>query len=163
MWITCRLLWCFYQLFGLSFWRHPFTAQEPLVSKWCNAIFLQICSDEETNSSTSWMAWGLVQFKQILFLGELFLKYVMLMVDRHQKWFLEILDCQKTLLATSCNMHPALLSNSDVNPSQQGHKTAYMSAAVRWKLPELWVLWFREFISFLVCIPHVRGKLSWQT
>ncbi len=26
-WITCRLLWCFYQLFGLI---------DPLVSKWCN-------------------------------------------------------------------------------------------------------------------------------
>ncbi len=45
VWITCGLLWCFYQLFGLSFWRHPFTAEDPLVSKW----FLQICSDEETN------------------------------------------------------------------------------------------------------------------
>ncbi len=54
-WITCGLLWCFYQLFGLSFWRHPFTAEDPLVSKWCNATFLQICSDEETNSSTSRM------------------------------------------------------------------------------------------------------------
>ncbi len=41
MWITCRLLWCFYQLFGLSSWRHPFTAEDPLVSKWCrNAKFL---------------------------------------------------------------------------------------------------------------------------
>ncbi len=40
------LLWCFYyQLFGLSFWRHPFTAEHPLLSKWCNATF-QICSDE---------------------------------------------------------------------------------------------------------------------
>ncbi len=38
----CGLLWCFYQLFGLSFWRHPFTAKHPLVSKWCNATFLQI-------------------------------------------------------------------------------------------------------------------------
>ncbi len=36
----------FYQLFGLSFWRHPFTVEDPLVSKWCNAKFLQICSDE---------------------------------------------------------------------------------------------------------------------
>ncbi len=26
VWITCVLLWCFYHLFGLSFWRHPFTA-----------------------------------------------------------------------------------------------------------------------------------------
>ncbi len=36
----CGLLWCFYQLFALSFWRHPFTAEEPFVSKWCNATFL---------------------------------------------------------------------------------------------------------------------------
>ncbi len=38
----CGLLWCFYQLFGLSFWRHPFTADDPLMSKWWNATFLQI-------------------------------------------------------------------------------------------------------------------------
>ncbi len=35
----CGLLWCFYQLFGLLFWRHPFTAENPLASKWCNATF----------------------------------------------------------------------------------------------------------------------------
>ncbi len=62
VWITCGLLWCFYQLFGLSFWWHPFTAEDPLVSKWCNVTFLQICSDEETNSSTSWMAWEWANF-----------------------------------------------------------------------------------------------------
>ncbi len=55
------LLWCIYQLFGLSFWRHPFTAEDPLVSKWCNATFLQICSHEQTNS---WMAWGWAHFFQ---------------------------------------------------------------------------------------------------
>ncbi len=51
----CGLLWvwCFNQLFELSFWRHPFTVEDPLVSKWCNATFVQICSYEETNSSTS--------------------------------------------------------------------------------------------------------------
>ncbi len=38
----CGLLWCFYQLFGLSFWRHPFTAEDPLLRQWCNATFLQI-------------------------------------------------------------------------------------------------------------------------
>ncbi len=47
-WISCGLLWCFHQLFRLSFWRHPFTAEDPLVSKWCNAKVLQICSREET-------------------------------------------------------------------------------------------------------------------
>ncbi len=41
--------WCFYQLFGLSFWRHPFTAEDPLVRKWCNAKLLQICLDGEKN------------------------------------------------------------------------------------------------------------------
>ncbi len=39
MWITCALLWCFYEFFGLSFWRHPFTAENLLVRKWCNAKF----------------------------------------------------------------------------------------------------------------------------
>ncbi len=32
VWITCVLLRCFYQL---SFWRHPFTAEDPLVKLWC--------------------------------------------------------------------------------------------------------------------------------
>ncbi len=45
--IHTYILWCFNQLFELSFWRHPFTAGDPLVSKWCNAEFLQICSNEE--------------------------------------------------------------------------------------------------------------------
>ncbi len=37
----CGLLWCFYQLFGLSFWRHPFTAEHPLLRHWCRDTFLQ--------------------------------------------------------------------------------------------------------------------------
>ncbi len=52
--ITCGLLWCFYQLFGLSFWRHPFTAEDPLVSKWCNAEFLQLFSAVETHLHLGW-------------------------------------------------------------------------------------------------------------
>ncbi len=51
---SCGLMWCFIS----CFWRHPFTAEDPLLSKWCSANFLQIWSDEETNSSTSWMTWG---------------------------------------------------------------------------------------------------------
>ncbi len=30
----------------LSLWRHPFTAKDPLVSKWCYCTFLKICSHE---------------------------------------------------------------------------------------------------------------------
>ncbi len=44
VWITCGLLWCFYQLFGVSFWRHPFTAEHPFLRHFSK-------SDEETNSS----------------------------------------------------------------------------------------------------------------
>ncbi len=65
VWITCGLLWCFYQLFGLLFWRHPFTAEDPLLSKWWSDEFLQIDSHEETNSFTSWMAWGRVHLQKV--------------------------------------------------------------------------------------------------
>ncbi len=69
MWFTCGLLWCFYLLFGLSFWRHPFTADDPLVSKWCNAKFPQICSDKEANSSTFRTPWLWENFQQFFFWG----------------------------------------------------------------------------------------------
>ncbi len=41
----------FYWLFGLSLWRHLFTADDPLVS---SATFLQNCSDEE-NKDLGWL------------------------------------------------------------------------------------------------------------
>ncbi len=55
----CGLLVNYWYFFSAvwTFWRHPFTADDPSVSKWCNATFLQIWSDEETNSSISWVAW----------------------------------------------------------------------------------------------------------
>ncbi len=43
----CGSLWCFDHLFGLSFWRHPFTAEHPLLSKWWKATFLQIWSSSK--------------------------------------------------------------------------------------------------------------------
>ncbi len=58
-------------MFGLSFWRHPFRAEDPLMSKWCDVKFIQTFSEEEKNSSTSFMVWDI--FCQFLFLGELFL------------------------------------------------------------------------------------------
>ncbi len=50
VWITCVISWWFYQFFGLSFWRHPFTTKDLLMSKWFNATFLHICSSEKANS-----------------------------------------------------------------------------------------------------------------
>ncbi len=55
----------------LSFWRHPFTAEHPLTLiltapiHWCSdtdAMQHFSKSDEETNSSLSWMDWGWVHF-----------------------------------------------------------------------------------------------------
>ncbi len=71
--LWCGLLWCFYQLFGLSFWRHPFIAVDPLVSKRFNATFLQICSDEEQTNLYLCYPEGEYIFCQCSFLGELFL------------------------------------------------------------------------------------------
>ncbi len=51
--ITNGLLWWFYQLLGLSYWRHSFTAEVPLVSKWCNILnftcFLEAKSMNDLN------------------------------------------------------------------------------------------------------------------
>ncbi len=69
------VVWMEYLIFlsaVLTLWRHPFT-EDLLVSTWCNDTFLQIFSDEQANSSTSWMAWGWVHFQQIFILGKLFL------------------------------------------------------------------------------------------
>ncbi len=64
------IVWNHVDYCDVFIWWHPFTAEDPLVSKWCNAKFLQICSHEETNSSTSWMAWGWVHFQQTLRLSD---------------------------------------------------------------------------------------------
>ncbi len=45
--------WSRVDYFGL--WRHPFTSEDPMVSKWCNANFLKVCSNEEkTQHSLGW-------------------------------------------------------------------------------------------------------------
>ncbi len=50
--------------FGLSFWQHPFTAEDPLVNKWCNAKFLHIWW-------THYKPEGEYIFSSFSFLGEL--------------------------------------------------------------------------------------------
>ncbi len=51
---ACGLLWCFYQLFGFSFWQHPFTAEDPFVSKWCNNKFRKYCKVRIVNNILCW-------------------------------------------------------------------------------------------------------------
>ncbi len=51
---SCGLLWCFDQLFGLSFVWHLFIAEDPLMTKWCNATFLQICSENKNILHLVW-------------------------------------------------------------------------------------------------------------
>ncbi len=65
----CGLLWCFYQLFGLSFWRHPFTAEHPLLRHWCRDTFLHLLLH---------LGWPESEhiFSKCSFLGELFLSSV---------------------------------------------------------------------------------------
>ncbi len=48
-----------------SFWRHPFTAEDPLVSKWYNVKFIHIYCDEAANSSTFNIIWRQVNFQQM--------------------------------------------------------------------------------------------------
>ncbi len=65
-WCGLRVDYCdvFYQMFGLPFWRHPFT-----VNNWWanNTTFLQICSDEETNLHIG-CPWCWVHFQLYLFI-----------------------------------------------------------------------------------------------
>ncbi len=42
--------WCFNQLFGLSFWWHPFTAEEPLVSRGCHRKSERVLHSSDTIS-----------------------------------------------------------------------------------------------------------------
>ncbi len=67
--LCCRLLWCFYEQFGLSFWRHPFVAEDALVRKWCNAKSLPM--EKQTCLHLEWhifiFEWvGFYSFKAVL-------------------------------------------------------------------------------------------------
>ncbi len=75
MWLWSILAWSNGLTYGLEWcglcdavWTLILTAPIhcPLVSKWSNATFLQICSAEETSSSPSWVAWGWISFKVLL-------------------------------------------------------------------------------------------------
>ncbi len=69
----CGLLWCYYQLFGLSFWRYPFTAEDALVRKRWNVNFSKpVQMNKQTHLHLGWPE-GEYIFSQFWMLGELFL------------------------------------------------------------------------------------------
>ncbi len=66
-WSGVDYLWIFV-MFLSAVWTLILTAPIHIhwwASKWCNVTFIQICSNEETNLSTSWIAWGWVNFQHI--------------------------------------------------------------------------------------------------
>ncbi len=68
---------------------------------WCNATFLQICSLEETNSFTSWMAWECVKqiFSKFLF----WVNYSFKLDSHCWLWQIRKVDLRGlTLLAARC-------------------------------------------------------------
>ncbi len=50
----CGLLWCFYQLIRLSFWRHPFTTEDPLVNKVMGCYISQNLLQKQTHLHLGW-------------------------------------------------------------------------------------------------------------
>jgi len=67
----CGLLLCFLSAVWTPLWWHPFTSENQLVSKWCNATFLQIWW-RKTLLCLGWPE-GEYIFIKFSFLGEPFL------------------------------------------------------------------------------------------
>ncbi len=68
---SCGLLWCFYQLFGLSIWRHPFTAEHP--SELMLNFYKSVLMRKQTHLHL-WLSMSEYNFIKLSFLGEIFLQ-----------------------------------------------------------------------------------------
>ncbi len=76
-WSGLDYLWSFYHLFDLSFLQNPFTAEDPLIRKWCEAKFIQICFrwwnkliyilDGLRVSTFSYLVWTILLFKLLVY------------------------------------------------------------------------------------------------
>ncbi len=61
------ILWCFYQLFGLSFWRPPIHAEHPLLTS--DECYISPNLMKKQTHIQSWMVWGWAHFIKCSFLG----------------------------------------------------------------------------------------------
>ncbi len=134
VWITCGLLCCFYHLFGLSFWRHPFTAEDPLVSKWCNVEFLQICSDEETTRWTVPLICWKVLFDSLFYSW----LYPFILVSQNKLYRMPHASVCCQSIAEMRRMHAA----------HQGQFIRRQTAVIQWISIQLECMSFTNFFTF---------------
>ncbi len=99
----CGLLWCFICCLD-SHSDGTHSLLRSLVSKWCNAKFLQIYSEDETSSSASWMSVTKFSAKQF-FLEESDMTY-------NQVWWPIIRNCALHLT------HPRSTHTQQTHPEQ---------------------------------------------
>ncbi len=64
VWITCGLLWCFYQLFGHLFWWQKFNAEDPLMSK---RIVILCHKKEKHRTCAPLMLWKIMGYQNMLY------------------------------------------------------------------------------------------------
>ncbi len=68
----CGLLWCFISCLDLSFWRHPFTAEDPWWASDITRSFSKSVLIQDTNSSTIGWPEGTDILSKFSFLGKYF-------------------------------------------------------------------------------------------
>ncbi len=91
MWISC----------GLSFWRHPFTAEDPLASKWCNANFSKsILMKKQTHLHLEWP-----EGKYILANSHVWVNYSLKILGSLHEFCPLLFSYSPSLICTACN-HP---------------------------------------------------------
>ncbi len=146
-----------------------------LVSKLYNAKFLQICCDEETNSSTSWMAWGWVHFHRDgiqNIASKIWKKCDASQLDESQLWLIFFTgNCNSTPSETSTSKKDTPLSGEKESPSDTSTNTQVKAALTftseennqgwEWLEGEK-TFWFLCFVRKVKMDPHPQRKVKWN-
>ncbi len=174
LWITCGLLWCFYQLFG-----HAFTAEWMRLSHWwANYTMLNFSKSvatKKTNSSTSWMAWGWVHFHRDgiqNIASKIWKKCDASQLDESQLWLIFFTgNCNSTPSETSTSKKDTPLSGEKESPSDTSTNTQVKAALTftseennqgwEWLEGEK-TFWFLCFVRKVKMDPHPQRKVKWN-
>ncbi len=146
-------LWCFYQLFGLSFWRHPFTAEEPLVSKWWNATFLQIYSIKKQTSLN--LGWYGVHFKQI--------QMSFNRIVQKKKYLLKKKKKKKRYFNATCVNKQSVIQGWTIWQNYSFNKAHINKALKKEQSKTLTLISYtlREFIEIHILLVNLHGSKLW--